>query len=589
MRYILYTIIVFVSLQIGCFKSNKPSALDKFIRTNYSDDLKKMDKPNYNKIIGYIPTKNEINLGRMLFNDVILSRNNDVSCATCHLTNHGFATGNRLDFGALGVGGPTGNSVSSSWALGKLSTKRHCGDDGFGFNCESPMFRNALSTVNVVYRSDPIHNSGLLWDGRFGNLQFQTLLPIHTKEELCGTNPLPSDKENVFKKSGPLFKAPVLVKHSHAGNRYSGEQFEKFNSKPEKIEGVDSFRKNKTKTVPLRNECTAIAVAKIRSIKKYREMFKNIYNDEVKDVNIGKALAAFISTHVSNNTPYDKYVRGDNRSLTKEQKIGLAIFFNKEQKPFKIADQKFIGGNCVSCHEAPLFGGSSFSSIAVKSDKRSALSKPSLVFDVGRSGFFSNLSKQRGEFPRCHIKNITTTNTYAPDMGRALATYKVNDCFKFRVPSLRNVIETAPYMHHGTFTGQGESFDDDFKKQSYYALKQAISYHLRGIKNWRIEESFSTQYKYYDSFFNLDYLIPINRIDFISPSLSSNKIDDGVYNTSLNALVDFVAHGLWDKNATKYGYFGNDVSHPKSVPSGFFPTVTRDQGSQTELPPNTEL
>ena len=563
------------------------SDLDKFVKANYSEHLKKIPEPNYNKVIGYTPSREELNLGRALFNDVILSRNNDVSCATCHLTNHGFATGNRLDFGALGRGGATGDTVGSKWAMGTLSTTRHCGDDSFGFNCEAPMFRNSLSTVNVVYRSDSFHDSGLLWDGRFGKLKFQTLLPIHTKEEMCGTNPLPSDKENIFSAKGHLFNSPVLIRHSHAGNRYSGKQFDKFNSTPEQISGVESFRKNKTKAVPLRNECTAIAVAKVRSVKKYPEIFKKVYNEGVSDLNIGKALTAFVTSHVSINTPYDRYVRGDYNALTEKQKIGLTVFFKEEFKKFEVLGKKYIGGGCVSCHSAPLFGGSGFSSLAVKSDSRSALAKPSLIFDIGQSGFFPTLSKQRGEYPRCHIKDTTTTNKYAPDMGRALATYKIEDCFKFRVPSLRNVIETAPYMHHGTFFGQGASHGTDFKKQSFNALKQVISYHLKGVKNWKKEQSFSTEYKYYDPFFNLDRLIPIDRIDFISPY--SQDTEENIYNRTVDSLLDFVAYGLWDKKSTSRGYWGNNVTHPKSVPSGFLPTVTRDKGRQTELPPNNNL
>ncbi len=558
--------------------------LDLYLRKNHSKHLITPPPPNFNKVLGYKPSKIELELGRLLFNDVILSRNNDVSCATCHLSNHGFATGNRLDFGALGKGGPHGDNVGSKWASGTLSTSRHCGNDSFGFNCQSPMFRNALSTINVAYRSDPINDSGLLWDGRFGKLSFQTLLPIHTKEEMCGTNPLPNKKLNVFSPLGPLFKTPIKVRHSHAGNRYSGLQFDAFNSAPELIEGVSSYRKNKTRTIPLRNECTAIAVAKIRSIKKYTSLFHKVYNEPVNDLNIGKALAAFVTSHVAINTPFDKYVLGKTNALTKNQKIGAAIFFSDSSNSFIIDGQKYIGASCVKCHSSTLFGGVKFASLAVKSDPLSSLSKPSLVFDLGQSGFFPNIHKQRGKYPRCHIKDITTTNTYAPDMGRALATYSIEDCFKFRVPSLRNVIETAPYMHHGSFFAQGTLLTS-YKEQSFNALKQAISYHIVGIKNWKKEESFFAEYKYNDPFFNLDKLIPIDRIDLISKITQPLTKDISM---SIHALTDFVAYGLWDKTATKIGYWKNDVTHPKSVPSGFKPTITRDHGNQSELPPNAK-
>ena len=54
---------------------------------------------------------------------------------------------------------------------------------------------------------------------------------------------------------------------------------------------------------------------------------------------------------------------------------------------------------------------------------------------------------------------------------------------------------------------------------------------------------------------------------------------------SLDSLLDFVAFGLYDKKAMYRGYLNNRLSHPRRVPSGFLPSVTRDHGIQTELPP----
>ncbi|MFT6632561.1 MAG: hypothetical protein ACJAS4_002525 [Bacteriovoracaceae bacterium] len=48
-------------------------------------------------------------------------------------------------------------------------------------------------------------------------------------------------------------------------------------------------------------------------------------------------------------------------------------------------------------------------------------------------------------------------------------------------------------------------------------------------------------------------------------------------------LLEFVRKGLWDKDSTKIGDMKNDVSHPKNVPSGLSPTVTRDAGTQIDI------
>ena len=232
--------------------------------------LKPLPPPPFEKVLGRKISKAEANLGRMLFNDPALSRNNDVSCATCHLSNHGFADGNRLNFGALGEGGPTGNNVGKHWGRGKLSLNRACSDDGFGFHCDDPMFRNSISTINVIYRANPHKDSGLLWDGRFGRLDFQVLLPIHTKEEMCGVNPVPLTN-NPFKKGGLLFDRPVLITHSHLFDLSSGTQIFTFNSPQQTVFGVESRRPNNDIVYPARNECLAIAVAKLRKIPYYQK------------------------------------------------------------------------------------------------------------------------------------------------------------------------------------------------------------------------------------------------------------------------------------------------------------------------------
>ncbi|MCO4795252.1 MAG: cytochrome-c peroxidase, partial [Bacteriovoracaceae bacterium] len=77
--------------------------------------------------MGRIPTGSELELGRQLFSDTILSRNNDVSCATCHLSNHGFADGNTLNVGTMGKGGPNGDNVGHKFDTGKLSVDRSLG------------------------------------------------------------------------------------------------------------------------------------------------------------------------------------------------------------------------------------------------------------------------------------------------------------------------------------------------------------------------------------------------------------------------------------------------------------------------------
>ena len=109
MNKILFFLLVISSACSQGF-DEKRVKLSKEVRSKYSKHLKKLPPLNYSKIFGSLPDKDRLELGRQLFNDPILSRNNDVSCATCHLSNHGFADGNSLSVGTLGKGGPNGKS-----------------------------------------------------------------------------------------------------------------------------------------------------------------------------------------------------------------------------------------------------------------------------------------------------------------------------------------------------------------------------------------------------------------------------------------------------------------------------------------------
>jgi cytochrome c peroxidase len=112
----------------------------------------------------------------------------------------------------------------------------------------------------------------------------------------------------------------------------------------------------------------------------------------------GLAIAAYEST-LTTPAPFDRFLAGDDRALSDQQKSGLRFF---------------IQAGCASCHSGPLLGGTS----------------------LQRFGLFGNY----WEF------------TESPDIdeGRAAATGDEADKFVFRVPMLRNIADTAPYFHDGS-------------------------------------------------------------------------------------------------------------------------------------------
>jgi cytochrome c peroxidase len=126
----------------------------------------------------------------------------------------------------------------------------------------------------------------------------------------------------------------------------------------------------------------------------YPKMFKAAFgSDSITADRMMQALSQFMMTMVSATSRYDYFVRGDASALTAQEKDGLTIFKQK----------------CASCHAGELFTDQKF-------------------------------------------RNNGLTPNRINDQGRYAITLNAGDRLKFKVPSLRNVGLTAPYMHDGRFT-----------------------------------------------------------------------------------------------------------------------------------------
>ena len=126
---------------------------------------------------------------------------------------------------------------------------------------------------------------------------------------------------------------------------------------------------------------------------------------------ISQALASFIRSMVSFNTPYDRYEAGDSTALTDSQKRGMDLFFSERTE-------------CFHCH-----GGFNFS--------QSTRHSKTVFFEAP---FFNN-----------GLYNLDGNGSYpAENQGLFELTGKASDKGKFRPVSLRNIEVTAPYMHDGS-------------------------------------------------------------------------------------------------------------------------------------------
>ena len=156
------------------------------------------------------------------------------------------------------------------------------------------------------------------------------------------------------------------------------------------------------------NETIANIIKKLQRNKEYITMFKAAFNDSViNSRNILRAIAQFTGLMISANSRYDKYMRGED-TLSAAELNGLQLFRN----------------NCAQCHKEPLFTDNTFRNTGLPMD--------------------SNLH----------------------DSGLAAINGNMKDFMKFKVPSLRNIEMTYPYMHDGRFRNLKQVLDHYTQKFS---------------------------------------------------------------------------------------------------------------------------
>lgn len=138
------------------------------------------------------------------------------------------------------------------------------------------------------------------------------------------------------------------------------------------------------------------AINRLKSNDYYVKAFKKLYKQKIDSVNLGDAIATFESSLETTFTPFDRFMDGDSSAISHSAMRGQVIFNEK--------------GKCFDCHFGPDFTGDEFKNI----------------------GLFN-------------AQNLN-------DSGRYQITLKSKDIGKFKVPGLRNVGLTKPYMHNGMFS-----------------------------------------------------------------------------------------------------------------------------------------
>lgn len=149
----------------------------------------------------------------------------------------------------------------------------------------------------------------------------------------------------------------------------------------------------------------AQAIVRLRRSADYRRYFKAIYGHAPDSASLVDAIAAFERTLETSNTPFDRWMAGDSTAMSAAAIRGRELFMSTRAK-------------CFDCHFSPDFTGDEFRNIGLY-DGSAALN----------------------------------------DAGRFAITGDSLDLGRFRVPGLRNVGVTAPYMHNGMFRTLREVID----------------------------------------------------------------------------------------------------------------------------------
>lgn len=161
------------------------------------------------------------------------------------------------------------------------------------------------------------------------------------------------------------------------------------------------------------NETLENVIAKLGNEKMYRDQFTRAFGTkEITAEKMSLAMEQFMLSIVSYDSKYDRYLAGA-VELTESEARGLALF-ETEYNPFF---PEFSGADCAHCH-----GGANF-----ENDQ--------------------------------YMNNGLDTDAEFTDMGREDVTNDAADRAKFKVPSLRNIAVTAPYMHDGRFQTLEEVID----------------------------------------------------------------------------------------------------------------------------------
>ena len=164
-------------------------------------------------------------------------------------------------------------------------------------------------------------------------------------------------------------------------------------------------------------------LARLREVPRYQELFAAAFPDDPEPISLyslTRALACFERRLLSGNSPYDRYLAGDAAAISDAARRGAALFNGEKLE-------------CFHCHAG---------------------------FNFQDSVAYEGKPPRNSLFHNTGLYNIDGKGAYPPgNTGLHEFTEVAADMGRFRVPTLRNIAVTAPYMHDGSVATLDEVLD----------------------------------------------------------------------------------------------------------------------------------
>jgi cytochrome c peroxidase len=158
-------------------------------------------------------------------------------------------------------------------------------------------------------------------------------------------------------------------------------------------------------------------IQKLRAIPEYQAAAKKIFNRDFDAYVLTRSISAFERTLLSLNSRFDQYLKGNKSILNSDEKAGWKLFSEKLY--------------CIQCHPAPFF----------------------TTFEAANNGLYKEFGSDKGRF-RIFLDS--------------------NDIGKFKIPSLRNIELTYPYMHDGSMRSLDEIINHYKQGGQKYKLQSQV-------------------------------------------------------------------------------------------------------------------